>query len=181
MRQGGALFGGLSVMAVAWEPTKRATLAALLRLMFGSTKVHLDHDPALALREKVRNAAGEIVGYVPAANDPAFLVYRAAVDHIIKTRIRGVAGQYSDHALIRRERRRQKKKRKTALGKAKQAGWGMLGRVRSEQGLAGKGKAGRSQRPSRPLRSASRWPTGRKLPTGQRGFPQRKRDWPKDR
>ena len=52
--------------------------------------------------------------YIPDANDPEHLFYRPhgaqfAGSHDVKTRIRGDHGQFSDLALIKRERRRQKK------------------------------------------------------------------------
>ena len=70
--------------------------------------LRLDHDPALCNRQQFRNGLGEVVRYVPDANDPEHLIYRTKADHDIKTRIRGQRGQLSDLALLRREKRRQK-------------------------------------------------------------------------
>lgn len=85
-------------------------LAMLAPLLNCSVKdLRLDHDPALVNRKKIRRG-GVIVGYRPAANDPNFLIYRTAHAHDIKTRVRGDGAQFSDLALARRERRRQKRK-----------------------------------------------------------------------
>jgi|SRR5665213_1617684 len=78
-------------------------LAGLLMMLFGAEPVHLDHDPPLGARKKVyRN--GEHVDYTPAANDPDYLIYRIAVDHRIKTLVRGEHGQHPDRVLIKRQR-----------------------------------------------------------------------------
>ena len=67
--------------------------------------------------------------YRPDANDENYLVYLPADEHDIETRVRGQHGQHSDLALVRK---RKRKERKATRRKTK---W-----------------------PSRPLRSASRWP-----------------------
>lgn len=81
-------------------------------------KVHelrLDHDPPLALRKRrLYGYPQTACCYVPDANDPDHLRYRphgAEHDgsHDVKTRVRGDHGQYSDLALIRREKRRTAK------------------------------------------------------------------------
>ena len=72
--------------------------------------------------------------YDPAANNPDFLVYLPEDEHDIETRVRGQHGQHSDLALARK---RKRKERKAQRPKRK---WG-----------------------SPPLRSASRWPKGRKI------------------
>jgi hypothetical protein len=77
--------------------------------------LRLDHDPPLGARPQERRGLGKKTYYIPDANDPAHLFYRPhgaqfAGSHDVKTRIRGDHGQYSDIALIKRERRRQKKK-----------------------------------------------------------------------
>lgn len=79
-------------------------LRVLLAHLFDKVPVHLDHDPPLRCR-KFNPRTGK---YTPAANDPAFLVYRTALDHRTKTFIRGEHGQHSDRVLIKRERRREK-------------------------------------------------------------------------
>ena len=86
----------------------KTLLDKLLATLFpDNSKYHLDHDPPLAARQ-FNSRTGK---YTPAANDPAYLIYRKAEDHRIKTLIRGEHGQYSDIALIKRERRRAKPKR----------------------------------------------------------------------
>lgn len=69
----------------------------------------LDHDPALGAREKVFNAAGDHIGYVPAANDPEHLIYREKHAHHIKTQIRGDGAQRPDRVLIKRNRKLEQK------------------------------------------------------------------------
>jgi hypothetical protein len=91
-------------------------LGELARLMCCEVSdLRLDHDPPLALREK-RYVKGTIV-YTPDANDLAHLFFRPhgaqfAGSHDIKTRVRGDHGQFSDLALIRREKNRRAKKLK---------------------------------------------------------------------
>lgn len=80
--------------------------------------LRLDHQPALALREKVIRD-GHHVGYSPDANDPEHLLYRPhgaqhEGSHDVKTRIRGDRGQYSDVVLIKRQRRRERAPRPKA-------------------------------------------------------------------
>lgn len=64
---------------------KRELLTLLLKAMFPGVEVELDHDPALVLREKIYNDLGQIMRYVPAANDPAFLIWREKAAHQEKT------------------------------------------------------------------------------------------------
>lgn len=78
-----------------------------LRAVLHAEKLHLDHDPPLAARQRVPYTGG--TSYIPDANDPEHLIYREAVAHGIKTRVRGEHGQYSDLALIKREKRRLNK------------------------------------------------------------------------
>lgn len=85
---------------------------ASLKDILKTNSLDLDHDPALVNRRKIHNRRGEIIRYVPDANDPRFLFYRASDGHDIKTRVRGDHGQYSDLMLAKRERRRLRKKRK---------------------------------------------------------------------
>lgn len=110
-----------------------AILFYLSNDLFGSRKFALDHDPALVNRRRyVRNGK---TFYDPPANDPAHLVYREAgpgSDHDIKTRVRGDGAQLSDLAKVRKRKRKERK------AKAPKRKW-----------------------PSRPLRSASRWPIRR--------------------
>jgi hypothetical protein len=102
--------------------------------------LRLDHDPALAARG--RKGEGRNTVYFPDANDPAFLVYREKHAHDIKTNVRGDGAQYPDRVLIKRERRRLKAKVKHRI------------RIKPPK---------KSKWPSRPLRSASRWPKGRRM------------------
>ena len=71
-------------------------LRALLLILFCGEKVHLDHDPALENRVAVRNKAGLVVGYIPDANNPDFLIYRLVEGHRIKTYVRGDGALRSD-------------------------------------------------------------------------------------
>ena len=102
------------ILAVNKEPSLAKQLTELLGVLqsiLRADKLHLDHDPALALR-KFNKRTGK---YKPDANDPEFLKYRAVDGHRTKTFIRGEHGQRSDIAQIKRERRRKrpaKKKRK---------------------------------------------------------------------
>lgn len=93
--------------------TKASQLAGLLRFLAHqlgceAKDLRLDHDPALCNRQQFRNGRGEIVRYVPDANDPNHLIYRTKADHDIKTRVRGPGAQFSDLALLRREKKRQR-------------------------------------------------------------------------
>jgi len=71
-------------------------LRSCLIFLFGTAKVHLDHDPALENRTKIMRRDGQIGGYIPPANDPNFLIYRIAEDHRIKTYVRGDGALRSD-------------------------------------------------------------------------------------
>jgi hypothetical protein len=96
-----------------WE-TEEDELWLRLWCMFGSnTKLHLDHDPPLAARKKIKRG-GIVVGYEPDANDPDYLTYRTADDHRLKTNVRGDGAQYPDRVLIKKIRRieRPRPKRK---------------------------------------------------------------------
>ena len=99
-------------------------LELLLGALFGDKKVELHHRPALVNRRRKRNG-----DYDPPANDPNYLVYLPEDEHDIETRVRGLHGQHSDLAIVRK---RKRKERKTKRPKRKWA--------------------------SRPLRSANRWP-----------------------
>jgi hypothetical protein len=85
-----------------------AALKTLLRHLAGdlstSPKMELHHRPALCNRLQVMGK------YHPDANDPNFLIYLPADQHIIETRVRGLAGQYSDLALRRKQKRINKKR-----------------------------------------------------------------------
>lgn len=76
--------------------------------LIGAEELHLDHEPALALREKIFRD-GKHVEYRPHSCDPEHLIWRDKQDHKIKTIVRGDGAQFSDLALIRRKKRREKK------------------------------------------------------------------------
>jgi hypothetical protein len=103
-RQLGATGQGWSIPETGGSALR---LSLMLSVLFGDEVPHLDHDPALAVREKVFKN-GKHVGYTPDANDPLYLVYRTKAEHDAKTRVRGEHGQFSDHALIRRSKRKNK-------------------------------------------------------------------------
>ncbi|HEY6030441.1 MAG TPA: hypothetical protein VIU44_07760 [Gaiellaceae bacterium] len=103
-----------------------ARLAALLRCDVAD--LHLDHDPALANREKlVEKISGSrqrvvivppgavVLRYYPDANDPEHLIYRiggkTGSAHDVKTRVRGEHGQHSDLALLRKNKRIEENRR----------------------------------------------------------------------
>ena len=99
-----------------WSRILHLALADLAEIIGCSVEdLHLDHDPALCNRRKIKKA-GVIVGYDPPANDPAHLIYRDNVGHDIKTRVRGDGALRSDLAqrryLKRVERNRTKRKRR---------------------------------------------------------------------
>lgn len=86
----------------------------LAGLLFPGQEVvdfQLDHNPPLACRQQFKNGRGEVVRYVPAANDPEYLFFRERHSHFIKTNVRGDGAQHPDRVLIKRERRRGRKKR----------------------------------------------------------------------
>ena len=99
---------------LAVHSDRAALLAWLLRRLkelHACDALHLDHDPALALREKVFKS-GVHVDYIPAAADSAFLIYRPVNGHKRKTHgvRREDCPQFSDRILIKRERRRGRKR-----------------------------------------------------------------------
>jgi hypothetical protein len=81
-------------------------LAYMLACLFGEEPVHLDHDPALCLREIIDADKGI---YKPDANDPRYLVYRTAEDHRLKTFVKGDGAQLSDAGKRRKDIRRKRK------------------------------------------------------------------------
>ena len=84
------------------DPAKR--LKTILSYSFSGAKVHLDHEPPLAVRKKIRHRDGAVT-YVPDANDPDFLIYRNADEHRLKTNVRGDGAQYPDRVRIKKIRR----------------------------------------------------------------------------
>jgi hypothetical protein len=85
----------LDFLALHFSSSKKQ-LDYLLFVIFRERKVHLDHDPPLCNRFKIMSDSGEVVGYIPHANDPNYLVYRTIEDHRKKTYIRGDGAQRSD-------------------------------------------------------------------------------------
>ena len=83
-------------------------LASLIAPGVDVVEFNLDHDPALENREQIIED-GKIVGYVPAANDPEYLIYREAMAHKIKTLVHGEHGQHSDAGIARKRKRIAKK------------------------------------------------------------------------
>ncbi len=81
-------------------------LKSLLQDLFGDEKAHLDHYPALVLRDY------DIIlkRYNPDANDPDYLIYRTVHSHHIKTNVHGEGAQRSDTA-ERMHRRRMAENR----------------------------------------------------------------------
>src|SRR3990167_11237972 len=99
------------ILAVNKEPSLAKQLTELLGVLqsiLRADKLHLDHDPALALR-KFNKHTGK---YKPDTNDPEYLKYRATDGHHTKTFIRGEHGQRSDVAQIKRERQFARRWRK---------------------------------------------------------------------
>jgi hypothetical protein len=83
------------------------------------SELRLDHDPPLALRPQERRGLGRKTYYTPDANDPEHLFYRPhgaqhAGSHHVKTFVRGEHGQFSDIALIKRQRRRERPAKRKA-------------------------------------------------------------------
>jgi len=151
LRQLGEMFPNAVITA---RPRGLGRLHALLMrqladaLMCLPEDLRLDHDPALALRE--RTGEGKSTVYTPAANDPEYLAYRphgAEHDgsHDVKTRIRGDHGQFSDITLIKRERRRQKKAAAAKDLKKNPSKWRSVGFAKSKKKM----KAGETRWPKR--------------------------------
>src|SRR5262245_22387458 len=88
------------------------SLENLLFVLFPTRAAHLDHDPPLGFRKKIKNREGRIVGFDPDANDPEFLRYVEAEAHRIKTFVRGDGAQYPDRVRIKKIRRIEKPKLK---------------------------------------------------------------------
>lgn len=96
-------------------------------------ELRLDHEPPLGARAKIWKGGvvgGEIIGYVPAANDPDHLGYRPHAttfdgSHDTKTRIRGEHGQHSDIVRIKRQRRLERREAGKERPKAKISGGGL--------------------------------------------------------
>ncbi len=91
-----------------WASQQGRSVATRLRFkleeFFGCVPVELHHRPALVNRQRKENGS-----YDPPPNDPDFLVYLPADDHDIETRVRGQHGQYSDLALARKRKRKERK------------------------------------------------------------------------
>lgn len=103
LHESGRLADAMRSVASAMTPSAR--LAYLLRYAFGDERPHLDHEPALCLREVLDAGKGR---YQPGANDPRYLLYRTKDEHRIKSLVRGDGAQLSDAAKLRKEKRRIK-------------------------------------------------------------------------
>lgn len=109
-------------------------LLFMLQLRLDTMKIlDLHHRPALVNREKVI-VAGKHVGYVPDANDPEHLFYVPEDQHDVETRVRGIRGQHSDLALVRKRKNIERNR------------------------MPDHAKKGSINPSSRKLRSANRWP-----------------------
>jgi hypothetical protein len=88
-----------------------AKLEALASLLGCEVKdLRLDHDPALATRQRLQYSSVIKPIYFPDANDPEYLNYRPhgpqfEHSHLIKTNVRGEHGQHPDRVLIKKARR----------------------------------------------------------------------------
>lgn len=134
-----------------WEPLLDQLLAQLASLLGCEVSaLHLDHDPPLAARQRWQRNPGAKMKYKPDANDPAHLIYREKHAHFIKTNVRGDGAQYPDRVLIAREKKRRAKKNPARSGVVSH------GKPRRDRATCGKFK-------SHQLRSANRWPKGRKI------------------
>jgi hypothetical protein len=158
LQRDGKLMAVLTVSVLTMKNSDR--LAYLLKAMFGDQPYELDHDPCLALRYR-DDETGE---YDPPANSAEHLVYRLRDEHKTKTRIRGDHGQFSDLALIRREKRWNAKR----IGKARPAKHSradlsgvQLGAAR--QGSHGKPAGAQPEGVVPALPRSNRWPKGRKM------------------
>lgn len=91
-------------------------------------ELRLDHNPALGLREKIRNEAGDIIGYIPHEHSVDDLLYRSQHAHHIKTNVAGDGAQFSDTVLMKRERRRQRRQKPE---RHKRKAWPQGAKIRS--------------------------------------------------
>lgn len=160
----------------------RSPLAHLLQVRLGVLAgllqcdvkdLRLDHDPALATRKKLYETPnggrrwswqiekeGRVIRYEPDANDPEHLRYRPhgaqfVGSHHVKTNVRGDGAQHPDRVLIKKLRRKKARRiKRDVTFRAKNK---VSARFRSP---ADKSKPKRKW-PTRPLRSANRWPTKR--------------------
>lgn len=154
------------VLAASLIKGKRRQLQFMLVALFGDERPHLDHDPCLALRF-FNEETGE---YDPPANSVEHLVYRTKSEHDVKTRIRGDHGAFSDHAMIRREKKRLKLKtdcterqaRRDQVAHGNQR-LGMIGRVEVKPAGADRSKRRFASAPSR-------WPPKGSRPLRGRPF-----------
>jgi hypothetical protein len=133
-------------------------LAALLGC--APKDLRLDHDPALAVRDKwPLKGKPNRWAYHPDANDPEFLIYRTAHDHHLKTNVRGDGAQFPDRVLIKRARKQRERPRCSRCHTGAYAVYGRLCGRCYDVALKHRGKTKPKYKwGSRPLRSASRWP-----------------------
>lgn len=119
--------------------------------------LRLDHDPPLGARKKT--GEGKATVYDPPANSPSHLAYRPhgaqfEGSHDVKTRIRGEHGQFSDIALIKRQRRREKPptERQARMAKLRKEQKELRRKI-ARQRKRKAGKAPKHKWQSRPFRS----------------------------
>jgi hypothetical protein len=89
--------------------------------------LRLDHQPALALRDKIIRE-GIHVGYLPDANDSDHLIYRTHTAHLVKTNHSGDHGQHPDRVLIKKARRLTENKPPKRKVKIKSRGFDKVSR-----------------------------------------------------
>lgn len=80
-RDGAAVAKTLRLATSTWGDY----LALLLAQLGNGALMHLDHDPALILRDYDPTVSGVAARYTPHAHDPNHLVYRTKEDHQQKT------------------------------------------------------------------------------------------------
>lgn len=151
----------------------RGKLGAFLDQMLGQLafllgceieELRLDHNPALAVREQIKDRDGVMLRYVPDEHDPEHLIYRTAHEHHIKTNVRGDGAQHPDRVLIKRERRRERPKERCTR---------CLANWRKHGHLCGRCYKVAVKHQRRKMRSANRWP-----PKGSQKLRSRS-SWPK--
>jgi hypothetical protein len=147
------------------------TLAVLAMVYLSSGKLELHHRPALCNRQIFLRPDWEHY-YVPAANDPEYLVYLPKGDHDVETRVRGVGAQRSDLG----QRRYNKKVAKNRVKDKKRPGRWRKRKLRSRAINPGwrrkrtrKGEGWPSSRPLGGWRSRAK--ASQRPPPPRRGLP----------
>ena len=138
-----AAAGFLCCMVAQYASSAERRVRWKLKEFCAGRAVELHHRPALCNRTRSTIYTTGPLAYIPAANDPDYLVYLlagAGEEHDIETRVRGQHGQLSDHGVARKRKRKERK------AKRPKRRW-----------------------PSRKLRSIKQWPK-RKLRAARAGF-----------